>query len=93
MDKVLSTQFRKNKHDITFGGGWTRYDGNHHGNVIWAQYGIDKDHTYYDLEALKSDVNAYLKWQYGLSQYWNLFADLQYRHVRHKMNGFEDNLL
>jgi len=89
--QVLSAQYRKNNHDITIGGGWTRYDGNHNGDIIWAQYGIDKDHRYYDLSALKSDINAYLKWQYAISKYWNLFADLQYRHVRHKMNGFEDN--
>src|SRR4030095_4651859 len=89
--QVLSAQYRKDKHDITLGGAWTRYDGNHHGDIIWAQYGIDKDHRYYDLDALKSDISAYLKWQYALSKYWNLFADLQYRHVRHKMNGFEEN--
>ncbi len=23
--------------------------------------------------------------------HWNLFADLQYRHVQHKMNGFANN--
>jgi len=89
--QVLSVQYRKDKNDITLGGSWTRYDGNHYGDIIWAQYGIEKDHRYYDLDALKSDINAYLKWQYELSANWNLFADLQYRHVRHKMNGFEDN--
>src|SRR5688572_3086814 len=89
--QVISAQYKKNTHDITIGGGWTRYDGNHHGDIIWAQYGIDKDHRYYDLDALKSDINIYTKWQYGFSKHGHLFADMQYRHVQYKMNGFEDN--
>jgi iron complex outermembrane receptor protein len=67
------------------------YDGKHYGRVIWAEYGFDKDYRYYNNDAIKSDVNAYIKWQHEFSKYWNLFADLQYRHVRHNMNGFADN--
>lgn len=89
--QVLSAQYKKDKHAVTIGGGWTVYDGVHHGDVIWAQFGIDKGHRYYDLDALKSDINVYAKWQYQLSAYWNLFADMQYRHVQHKMNGFSNN--
>jgi iron complex outermembrane receptor protein len=91
--QVGSAQFKKNTHEVTIGGGWTRYDGHHHGDIIWAQYGIDKDYRYYELDALKSDINIYAKWQYGFSKHWNLFADMQYRHVQYKMNGFEDNPL
>jgi iron complex outermembrane receptor protein len=89
--QIISAQYKKNKSTITIGGGWTVYDGNHHGNVIWAQYGFDKDYEYYNLDALKSDINAYAKWQYDLSPSWSLFADLQYRHVHHRMDGFDDN--
>lgn len=89
--QVLSAQYKKDKHALTIGGGWTVYDGVHHGDVIWAQFGIDNGYRYYDLDALKSDINAYAKWQYQLSPYWNLFADMQYRHVQHKMNGFSNN--
>jgi iron complex outermembrane receptor protein len=89
--QILSAQFKKDKHALTIGGGWTVYDGAHYGDVIWAQLGFDKDYRYYDLDALKSDINAYAKWQYQFSTYWNLFADMQYRHVQHKMNGFSNN--
>jgi iron complex outermembrane recepter protein len=89
--QVFSAQYKKDKNAITIGGGWTVYDGNHHGNITWAQYGIEKDYRYYDLDALKSDMNVYAKWQYGLSEHWSLFTDLQYRHVQHKMNGFANN--
>lgn len=89
--QIISAQYKKDKNTITVGGGWTVYDGNHHGNVIWAQYGFDKDYEYYNLDALKSDINAYAKWQYDLSPNWSLFTDLQYRHVYHRMDGFANN--
>lgn len=89
--QVLSVQYKNDKHALTIGGGWTVYDGVHHGDVIWAQFGIDNGYRYYDLDALKSDINAYAKWQYQLSPYWNVFTDLQYRHVQHKMTGFSNN--
>lgn len=89
--QIFSAQYKKNKNALTIGGGWAVYDGAHHGNIIWAQYGIDKDHEYYKVDALKSDINLYAKWQYDLAKYWSLFTDLQYRHVQHKMNGFANN--
>ncbi|MFC0772755.1 TonB-dependent receptor [Terrimonas alba] len=89
--QIISAQYKKDKHAVTIGGGWTVYDGIHHGDVIWAQFGFDKGFRYYDLDALKSDINFYTKWQYEFMPYWNLFADLQYRHVQHKMNGFANN--
>lgn len=89
--QIFSAQYKKDRNAITAGGGWTVYDGNHHGNVIWAQYGFDKDYKYYDVDAWKSDFSVYVKWQYELSKYWSLFTDLQYRHVQHKMDGFDDN--
>lgn len=89
--QIFSAQYRKNRNSITIGGGWTIYDGSHHGDIIWAQYGIDKDYRYYNLDALKSDINLYTKWQYELTSQLSLFTDLQYRHVQHNMNGFDDN--
>ena len=89
--QILSAQYKKGKHAITMGGGWSVYDGNHHGDVIWAQFGIDKGYRYYNADALKSDINLYTKWQYQFSTYWNWFADMQYKHVQHTMNGFSNN--
>lgn len=81
----------KNDH-LTLGGSWTNYDGGHYGRVIWAMNGaIPKDHTYYNVPAYKYDKSAYLKWMHDFATYWHLFADVQYRNVWHKMNGFKDN--
>ncbi len=89
--QTFSLQYKKNRDEITFGGSWTRYDGKHYGTVIWANAGIPKDYKYYDNPALKTDVNFYAKWLHPLNNYWNVFGDLQYRHVMHEMNGFTYN--
>ena len=36
-------------------------------------------------------MNVYSKWLHSLNNSWSLFADLQYRHVGHHMDGFEGN--
>ncbi|TXJ29326.1 MAG: TonB-dependent receptor [Chitinophagaceae bacterium] len=88
--QILSTQYKSDKHTLTIGGGWTVYDGNHHGDVIWAKYGFDQGLRYYDLDAKKTDINAYAKWQYQLTNALSLFTDVQFRHVQHKMDGFAE---
>ncbi|MET0636258.1 MAG: TonB-dependent receptor plug domain-containing protein [Chitinophagaceae bacterium] len=89
--QVASLQYRTTKDQLTLGGGWTYYDGKHYGDVIWARYGVDKDLRFYYNKAGKSDINLYGKWQHQLTDAWSLFADLQYRHVNYRMNGFDKN--
>jgi iron complex outermembrane receptor protein len=90
--QIGSLQYKTNKDELTFGGGWTRYEGNHFGNVIWAQYGLNTpNYQYYFYPAVKTDVNFYTKWQHNFAKYWYSFADVQYRTVSHTMNGFEGN--
>lgn len=75
----------------SLGGGWNRYDGNHYGKIIWAQYDIEKDRKYYDLDAFKTDLNVYWKGEFALTEALHLFADLQYRTVRYNIDGFRNN--
>ncbi|MDE3235752.1 MAG: TonB-dependent receptor [Bacteroidota bacterium] len=89
--QIASLQYKNKKDEITIGGGWTRYDGTHFGNIVWAQYGIDKGYQYYNYPALKTDENIYVKWQHQLSAKWFSYADVQYRNVYHRMDGFEGN--
>ncbi len=89
--QTFSVQYKKDKDEITLGGGWTRYDGKHYGNILWAsEGGVPKDTQYYRYPATKTDQHVYVKWQHDISNNWSLFGDLQYRHVMHEMNGFED---
>jgi len=89
--QIFSFQYRKDKDQMTFGGGWTRYDGNHFGEIIWSEIGIPYKYRWYDHDALKTDLNFYGKYQRQLNPYLLLFADLQYRKVKYDIDGFRDN--
>lgn len=90
---VFSANYSRNKWDITFGGGLNRYDGDHYGDVIWAQYASTSDigYRYYTNNGLKTDFNSYLKANYQLTARLNLFADMQIRTVDYKITGVDDD--
>lgn len=88
---IFSVNYQGSKFNWSVGGGWNQYEGNHNGQVIWAQYAIDKDYKYYDLDARKRDANIYWKGEYKVTNALRLFADLQYRDVLYNIDGFEDN--
>ncbi len=92
---VFSLDYIKGKWDISLGGGGNYYDGNHFGKVIWTKnYAGDSDfypeHEYYRSDSEKTDANIFLKANYQLDDHWNFFADMQYRHIRYKINGQND---
>ena len=91
--QTFALQYKKSNDEITFGGSWSKYDGDHFGNVIWANAAIPKDHEYYRYPALKTDFNFYAKWLHELKNNFNFFGDMQFRQVSHTMNGFEGNPL
>ncbi|MGC4036536.1 MAG: TonB-dependent receptor plug domain-containing protein [Chitinophagaceae bacterium] len=89
---IFSFQYKTDKSQFILGGGWTRYDGKHYGDAIWAENGLPQpDVRWYNLPAKKTDANIYLKQQIQLAGYWNIFYDLQFRHVKYNLDGFEDN--
>ncbi len=89
--QVLSLQYKGDRAAFTFGGGWNRYDGQHFGEVTWAATGFPSKYRWYDLAAYKTDVNAYAKYQYGIAEGLDVFADLQYRRVLYNLGGFRNN--
>ncbi len=90
--QIASLQYKDQKNEITFGGGWTNYEGKHFGNIIWMQHGtLTSDYQYYNYPATKWDANVYAKWMYKFNNKWQSFVDVQYRNVTHKMDGFEGN--
>jgi iron complex outermembrane receptor protein len=90
---IFSAQYKKNKTQLTFGGGYTQYDGQHFGEIIWAaeQAAVPKNYRWYNLSATKKDVNLYTKWTQQLNNYWQSFVDVQYRNVDYNISGFRDN--
>jgi iron complex outermembrane receptor protein len=91
---TFSFNYLKNKSDFILGAGWSEYDGQHFGKVIWAQFMGDtpKDYEWYRGTGLKTDFNVYTKYNYSLNEKLNLYADLQYRNINHSIDGIDDDL-
>lgn len=89
---VFSLIYEKNKTQLTFGGGWTQYTGDHYGDVLWAMNGgVPDKHRWYDVGAQKNDLNTYIKIQQKAGDKLLLFGDLQYRNVAYNIYGFREN--
>ncbi len=89
---IFSLQYKGTKSQVTLGGGYNRYNGNHYGEVVQAlNGGAPPPHRWYDHDALKTDFNVYLKRQTNLGGGWYYFGDAQFRHVKYDINGFRDN--
>ena len=84
--------YDRKKITATLSGAYNRYEGDHYGEVIWAQYTPDapKDQHYYDNHTDKNDGNVFLKAEYRPVEGLSIYADLQYRNVTLKMRGMED---
>lgn len=90
----MSLQYRKQGNEFTLGGGWSTYVGDHYGTLPWLQTGTaPSGYRYYNNPALKKDANLFAKWQQTILKNLFGFVDLQYRHVRHTMRGFQNNPL
>lgn len=88
---LFSFQYRRQKTWITFGGGYTLYDGGHYNIVTWAQQGFPADYKYYDAPSHKRDLNIYAKVMRSLGGYFTGFLDIQSRLVSYRIDGFEDH--
>jgi iron complex outermembrane receptor protein len=75
--------------NLTFGGAWNKYEGDHYGEVIWARYASNSEirDRYYDNYGDKTDFNTFAKVKFTVSKNWNFFADMQIRTVNYKASG------
>lgn len=88
---IFSLHYKKNNDQLTIGGGWNKFDNKHYGKIIWAEAGIAKDYTWYNLKANKTDFNIYAKWLKTITPNLDVFTDVQYRYVEYNMYGFRNN--
>ena len=82
-----------NRLNLSLGGAYNEYLGDHFGEVIWARYASDHnlgDH-YYHNDAKKQDFNIYGKANYRVGQ-WDIFADVQYRTLQYAYQGVDRDL-
>lgn len=91
---TMSVNYSDTKLDISVGGAWNLYDGNHFGKIIWMSIPgyIEKDFEWYRNTGLKDEFNIFGKVNYELLSGLHLFGDLQYRNIVYFMNGIDYDL-
>src|SRR5690554_10659 len=74
--------------NLTLGGAYNEYQGDHYGEVIWATYSsnLNLGDKYYLNDAIKKDFNVYAKGDYKLDNF-SFFGDIQYRKVNYNLSG------
>ena len=94
---VWNINYQNDAWDIIGGLSVQNFDGNHFGYVTYAsndvvrqKYLANGDYKYYDSDAHKLDGNVFVKAAYHINDQWDVFGDIQYRHVGYKTDGIND---
>ncbi len=90
----LAMNYSHHKFDATLGGGWNSYTGDHFGYIVWAEYAGNSfiDKPWYENKGDKTDGNGYLKVNYKMNAFLNLYGDIQVRNIHYAIEGIHDDL-
>ncbi len=79
--------------NMTLGGAYNQYKGDHYGEVIWARYASNSElgDKYYLNDAKKNDFNVFGKLDYRMDK-WLLNLDVQYRNIYYQVQGNDDKV-
>lgn len=90
-----SANYKNDVLDMIFGGSLSHYDGDHFGEIIWAEFASQSDirDRYYDGNSLKNDLSVFSKANYQLNEKVSLYGDLQVRNVTYKTFGNTSDLV
>ena len=89
-----SANYKNNNLDMIFGTSFSHYDGDHFGEVIWAEYASQSSirDRYYEGNGKKNDVSVFTKANFRLNDKIQLYGDLQLRNVNYATSGINSNL-
>jgi iron complex outermembrane receptor protein len=89
-----SANYKTNTLDMIFGGSFSHYDGDHFGEVIWAEFASQTDirDRYYEGNGEKNDLSLFSKANFLLNDRIQLYGDLQVRNVTYETSGINSNL-
>ncbi|WP_343033777.1 TonB-dependent receptor [Fulvivirga kasyanovii] len=90
---TYSLEYQKEKWNAILGGAYNIYEGDHFGEIIWAEFaaGTSIEERYYDNTGDKNDFNTFLKVNYQITNKLSAFGDLQYRNVRYDIAGIDND--
>lgn len=90
---VGTLTYKNERLEWTSGFGANYYAGDHFGFVKWVkapQVKFSSSARYYSSMGKKWDANVYTRLNYSLTSAFNVFADLQYRHINYTIDGTTD---
>ncbi len=89
----LSVNINSGRLTANAGGGWSNYEGDHYGKVVWAQIARlgECNRNWYFNTGSKSEFNLFAKASYEFNEKITLYGDLQYRHIQYDMEGLHDD--
>ncbi|NND51692.1 MAG: TonB-dependent receptor [Flavobacteriaceae bacterium] len=85
----VNSNFKTNDLNLTFGGSYSTYDGDHFGEVIWAEFASQSQirDRYYDGNGRKKDFSIFAKSTFKINERINLYGDLQMRFIDYSTSG------
>ncbi|MFA5419148.1 MAG: TonB-dependent receptor, partial [Bacteroidales bacterium] len=89
----LALNMHLKRFKINTGAGWSNYEGDHYGKVIWAQVARlgEYDRNWYFNTGSKMEMNVFAKATYDLNEKITLYGDLQFRNIQYEMKGLHDD--
>lgn len=94
---VYNANYKDDSWDVLGGVNLQQFRGGHFGYLTYianeganAQFRANGDYQYYDSDARKNDYSAFVKATLHLNAAWDIFGDVQYRHVGYKTDGKND---
>ncbi|WP_407556551.1 TonB-dependent receptor [Winogradskyella sp. 4-2091] len=90
-----NANYKNDMINLIFGGSYSHYDGDHFGEVIWAQYASQSQirDRYYNGNSVKNDLSVFTKANYKLNDKISLYGDVQVRNVTYKTTGTTSDLV
>lgn len=84
-----TANYKNDDINLTFGGSYSTYKGDHFGEIIWARFASDSEirEHYYEGTGKKNDFNVFTKGTYRLNENISLYGDLQVRLVDYTTSG------
>lgn len=95
---VYNINYKDESWDVMGGLNLQQFRGNHFGYLTYIKNEQadalfrpqGSDYKYYASDAHKYDYSGFFKANYRFSDFWNVFMDLQYRHVEYMTDGQND---
>ena len=84
-----NVNYNSEKFEVNSGVFFSKYVGDHFGEVIWSRYGDNYDlgDRYYFGVGKKNEFSAFSKINYSLNDKWKFYLDLQGRFISYKTTG------